>query len=170
MSAPPFLPTERFSGRLEELRASLAADAQQRGLDAIVQRAILGMFEILLRMIMKWRDGALIVAPVSERSPYSASPHTGYESGAAGVVRAARPPTLTPRINPRVKPEDAGKPLFPRKGGGKNAVRRGRSVRHPQCESARARGLERGPDSAGGAIAGARCAAHGHHGRAETLL
>jgi hypothetical protein len=107
------LPTERFSDRMEDLRASLAAEAPQRGLAGEMQRVILAIFEILLRMIAKWREGRWRWRRM-RRAP-----------NAPGIPRRCMRAAMRTRRakHARHQPPTQTLPLEALKGGGKHGTR-----------------------------------------------
>jgi hypothetical protein len=61
------------------LRASVAAERPRKGLEGTVQRALLRLFEILLKIMVAWPEKALMTAAAEE-------------AYVAGAWRTAHPP------------------------------------------------------------------------------
>ena len=96
MSDPAASPTADLKDTLEEMRASVAARGARKGLRGAIQEAIFSLLEVLLGLLADFRAGRL--APVG-----------GGRGGWRGLY-GRTPLGPAHRVNPRVKPEDGGKP------------------------------------------------------------
>ena len=80
--------------RLEELRASVAAEGSRRGLADLIQEAILGLLETLVALFEDFRAGRLVAMAPGPAAACSGEPGVagrngadGRETGAAGSPR-----------------------------------------------------------------------------------
>jgi hypothetical protein len=102
MSDPAASPTTDLKDTLEEMRASVAARGARKGLAGAIEKAILGLLEMLMALLADFRAGRL--AAVS-----------AVADGADGAVAH------------RVKPEDAGNASLSHKWRGRYSLRLARS-------------------------------------------